>query len=93
MREAAKRMRSGVRKKMWRRPRAAHCVVSGFRPRSRTASAVIVVRGASPAASVTARRCQRVAAASRHDEARAAIATSTSKHWFSQRYPANSGSL
>ena len=64
--------------KKWRRPRATRCVVSGNRPRKRTACAAIAVRGASPAASAL------------HDPARAAIATSTSKHWL---LPALSGEL
>lgn len=76
--------------KKWRQPRATRCVVSGIRPRNRTACAAIVVRSASPAAGATARRRRRAAAASLHDEARAAIATSTSKHWL---LPAVSGEL
>ncbi|WP_322031402.1 hypothetical protein [Paraburkholderia sp. J76] len=93
MREAAGKNSFRSAEKMWRRPRALRTAWSPESARSRTASAVIVVPGANSAASVTARRCRRAAAASLHDEAPAAVATSISKHWFSQRYPANSCSL
>jgi hypothetical protein len=70
--------------KKWRQRRATHCLVSGLRPRNRTACAVIAVPARAPLLTSPPDVGLRAAAASPlHGEAPAAIATSTSRHWFS----------